>query len=239
MRHLVAHRKLNRTAKHRLAMRRNMAQNLFERGQIRTTLAKAKDVRPFVEKLITLARIASKGSLAARQRLIAALGDRAVIPAESQEEYEGMSDAARSKVLRSRSGRRHRLGGAKGGMPFTASSIVHHLITEVAPRFEDRPGGYTRVIRIGRSRRNDNAPEAVLQLVGEEESPGNVTRPERTARKRRAERRYATAAKLLKGGKKSGAPKDEAPVEEQSAPAPEAAADATPQADTGEEKKDA
>ncbi len=56
MRHLVARRKLNRTSEHRGALRRNMAQSLFEHGQITTTLAKAKDLRPFVEQLITLAR---------------------------------------------------------------------------------------------------------------------------------------------------------------------------------------
>ena len=98
MRHLVARRKLNRTREHRDALRRNMAQSLFEHGQIKTTVAKAKDLRSFVERLITLARRARSGSLAARQRLTALLGDRAIIPAEYQEQYEDMSDAARHRV---------------------------------------------------------------------------------------------------------------------------------------------
>ncbi|MCH7632985.1 MAG: 50S ribosomal protein L17, partial [Planctomycetes bacterium] len=56
MRHRLAHRKLNRTSAHRKALHRNLAQSLIEHGQIRTTLVKAKDVRPFVEKIITLAK---------------------------------------------------------------------------------------------------------------------------------------------------------------------------------------
>lgn len=208
MRHLVAHRKLNRTKEHRLALRRNMAQSLFEHGQIRTTLPKAKDVRPFVERLITLAKEARGGSLAARQRLTSLLGDRAMIPKEFQDDYEQMSDAARARVLRARSGRRHRLGQARGGQKFTAVSIITHLINNVAAEFEDRPGGYTRVIHLGTTGRVDNAEMAVLQLVGKEESPGTVTRPEKTARRRRTERRYAAAAKAIKKGR--GAAKAEA-----------------------------
>src|SRR6476660_4406704 len=125
MRHRVALRKLNRTKEHRLALRRNMAQSLFEHGQIRTTITKAKDLRPFAERLITLARKANGGSLAARQRIESLMGDRAVIAKENQDEYEGMSDAQRVRVLRSRSGRRHRLGQPRGGAKFTAVSIVH------------------------------------------------------------------------------------------------------------------
>jgi len=199
MRHRVARRKLNRTSEHRQALRRNMAQSLIEHGQIRTTLTKAKDLRPFVERLITLARKARGGNLAARQRLNAVLGDRAIIPADYREEYENMSDAGRQRILRARSGRRHRFGQARAGRKFTAISVVHHLISEVAGRYEDRPGGYTRIIKLGSTKRTDGAAEAVLQLVGQEESPGSVTRPEKTARKRRAESRYAAAARLLKG----------------------------------------
>lgn len=227
MRHLVARRKLNRTKEHRLALRRNMAQSLFEHGQIRTTLPKAKDLRPYAERLITLAKKARGGSLAARQRLIALLGDRAMIPKEHQDDYDAMSDAARSRVLRSRSGRRHRLGQPRGGQKFTAMSIVHHLINNVAGEYEDRPGGYTRVIHLGSTGRVDNAPMAVLQLVGQEESPGTVTRPEKTARARRAERRYAAAARAIKKGGRAGgaAAVAEAPAEALAEPTePEASA---------------
>ncbi|GMU23780.1 MAG: hypothetical protein AMXMBFR13_38580 [Phycisphaerae bacterium] len=198
MRHRVAGKQLSRTSEHRLALRRNMAQSLFEHGQIETTLVKAKDIRPWVERLITLARKARGGSLAARQRLIALMGDRAMIPADYQEQYEQMSDSERARVLRSRSGRRYRLGQARAGQKWTAVSIVHHLINNVAGEFEGRAGGYTRVIKLGRIHKGDSAPVAVLQLVGREESPGTVTRPEKTARQRRTERRYAAAAKAVK-----------------------------------------
>jgi large subunit ribosomal protein L17 len=220
MRHLIARRKLNRTKEHRLALRRNMAQSLFEHGQIRTTLPKAKDVRPFVERLITLAKEARKGSLAARQRLTTLMGDRAIISAENQEAYDNMSDPARSRVLRSRSGRRHRLGQARGGQKFTAVSVVHHLINNVAAELEDRTGGYTRVILVGSTGRVDNATMAVLQIVGKEESPGTVTRPEKTARKLRAERRYAAAAKAVKKAPRSSGATAvaEAPVAESEEP---------------------
>jgi large subunit ribosomal protein L17 len=195
-----------------------MAQSLFEHGQIRTTLPKAKDVRPFVERLITLAKEARGGSLAARQRLTSLLGDRAMIPKEFQDDYEQMSDAARARVLRSRSGRRHRLGQARGGQKFTAISIINHLINTVAAEFENRPGGYTRVIHLGTTGRVDNAEMAVLQLVGQEESPGTITRPEKTARRRRTERRYAAAAKAIKKGRTTAKTESEEATKDDQAP---------------------
>jgi large subunit ribosomal protein L17 len=79
MRHRVAGRKLSRTSEHRLAMRRNIVASLFEHETISTTLEKAKEVKPFAEKLITLAK---KGTLAARRRAIAMLGNRDVIAHE-------------------------------------------------------------------------------------------------------------------------------------------------------------
>ena len=237
MRHRVARRKLNRTSEHRTALRRNMAQSLFEHGQIRTTLPKAKDLRPFVERLITLARRARGGSLAARQRLTSLLGDRAIIPQDNREQYDDMSGAARRRVLRSRSGRRHRLGQARGGQKFTAMSVVHHLINNVAGNYEDRPGGYTRVIRLGRTSKGDNAPLAVLQLVGEEESPGTVTRPEKTARQRRTECRYAAAARAIKKSRGPAAEREqpeEPPPEQPSAEPASEASDEQGQQETGE-----
>lgn len=228
MRHRRAYKQLSRTKEHRLALRRNMAQNLFEHGQIETTLVKAKEIRPWVERLITLARKARAGNLAARQRLASLMGDRAVIPAEHQEEYDAMSNAERARVLRSRSGRRHRLGQPRAGQKWTAVSIVHHVINNVAGEYEDRPGGYTRVIKLGRYGKNDASPRAVLQLVGREESPGTVTRPEKTARKRRTERRYAAAAKALR--RTTGRAAEQASASTEAEPqqqTPEAAANET------------
>jgi len=153
-------------------MRRNMAQSLFQHGEIRTTLEKAKEVRSFVERLITLAR---KGDLRSRQRVIAAMNDRAVISKDNQEAYDGMSDAQRHKVLMARTGRRHRAGIVpasynKTKIPFVASGVVHKLFSEVAPRYKDRAGGYTRIIRLADRRIGDNGSLAILQLVGTEEA---------------------------------------------------------------------
>jgi large subunit ribosomal protein L17 len=187
-------------------MRRNLAQSIFEHGQIRTTLPKAKDVRPFVERLITLARKAHGGDLIARRQLIRLMNDRAIIPDEHRAGYDVMSDAQRSRVLRARSGARHRTGAARGGLDFTAESVVHRLVNTIAPRYVDRPGGYTRIIKLPRTRIGDNGAQAILQLVGEEETPGSVTKPRKTSRRKKVEARYAfaTRAARSRGGKSAG-----------------------------------
>jgi large subunit ribosomal protein L17 len=145
MRHALSGRKFNRTSAHRLAMRRNLVQSLIEHGEVRTTLAKAKDIRGFAERLVTLA---IDGSLAARQRAIALLNDRAIIADEHQEDYDKMTDAKRHQVLRSRSGRRHRISTTKPGVKFTALSVIHKLFADLGPRMKKRAeargsGGYT------------------------------------------------------------------------------------------------
>jgi len=224
MRHRVSGRKLNRDSEHRRAMLRNAAQSLFEHGQIVTTVQKAKEVRRFAERLITLARKARAGSLAARRRIIAILGDRAVIPADRAEDYDMMTDGQRNRVVRAPSGRRWRAGGPKLGMEFTAEAIVHRLIETVAARYENRPGGYTRIVRLGRRRIGDSAPKAILQLVGEEESPGSAARRGRRDRQRKAEIRRRFLEKALSGSRRP----EEAPDEAEANPAaeePEASAE--------------
>ncbi len=209
MRHRMHHRKLNRTSEHRRALRRNLAQSLFEHGQVRTTLPKAKTVRPFVEKLITLAVKARRldrsgdaaGALAARRSIERHMGDRVVIPAARRGDYEMMSDASRAQSLRMGSGRRYRTGDPKGRLEFTAESVTRRLIEKIAPRFMDRQGGYTRIIRLAQWRVGDSSTLAVLQLVGDEQSPGVLTKPAKTARRRRADARYALAVKSAKGRK--------------------------------------
>lgn len=227
MRHRVRFRSLSRTSSHRLSLRRSMAQSLFEHGSVTSTIQKVKEVRPFVEKLITLARDAHGGSLAARKRIIAMLNDRAIIPAEHFEDYVQRSDAGRHKVLRARSGRRYRTGEPKPGLAYTAESVVHRLINDVAPRYADRPGGYTRIIKLARPRIGDGGDRAILQLVGGEEAPTGLTKPEKTARRRRAEARYAFAARALRSRGKSSPDK---PAAEKSEPKPEPAAE-TPDTD--------
>jgi large subunit ribosomal protein L17 len=197
---------------HRKALRRNLAQNLFEHGEIRTTLTKAKDLRPYVERIITLAvkarRAGESGeqsaSLSARRRIHRLLSDRAIIPEQHRDDYNAMSDAHREQTLRMRSGRRYRTGEPKGRLAFTAESVTHRLIEKVAPKFMDRPGGYTRIVRLAEWRVGDASDLAILQLVGGEEEPGAITRPAKTSRKRKADARYALAvATSKKRGKKA------------------------------------
>jgi len=148
-----------------------MAQSLFQHGEVRTTIQKAKAVQPFVERLVTLAR---KGTLQSRQRVTALMGDRSILSLEEEDKYADMSDAQRQKVMTARSGRRHRAGRVPAGynkkkIPFVAQSIVHKLMTEIAPTYKDRPGGYTRIIHLADRRIGDNSDLAILQLVSDEE----------------------------------------------------------------------
>ena len=216
MKHRVKSRKLNRTSSHHKAMQRNLAQSLIQHGQITTTVQKAKDVRPVVERLISLARSARNGSITARRRVHQIISDRSFIPAERQADYDDMSLAKRDKTLRARSGRRHRTGAPKGKLAFTGESITRRLIQSVAERFADRPGGFTRLVKLGRRRIGDGGELAILQLVGDEQSPGAVAKPARSARKTRADGRYALAIKLAKqrrGGGRKDAAESEASVD--------------------------
>ena len=116
MRHGKAGRKLNRTSSHRTAMFANMAASLIEHEQIVTTLPKAKELRPVVEKLVTLAK---RGDLAARRLAAARLRNE---------------------------------------------EMAKKLFETIGPRYAERSGGYTRVLKAG-FRYGDNAPMAVIELV--------------------------------------------------------------------------
>jgi len=192
MRHAVSGRKLNRSSAHRLALRRNLVQSLIEHGEVRTTVPKAKDARRFAERLVTLA---IDGSLAARQRAIAMLNDRAIIAKDHRAEYDHLSDAKRRQVMRARSGRRHRSSTTKPGVKFTAESVIHKLFAEIGPRMRKRQearggGGYTRIIKLADRRLGDGTPTAILQFVGEEDKPPPKG-SDKTERKRRARAKYA------------------------------------------------
>jgi len=136
MRHRVAGRRLSRTKEHRLAMRRNLVASLIQHETISTTIEKAKEVKPFAEKLITLAK---KGTLSARRRAIALLGNRDII------DYED-------------------------GREVKTGTIIGKLFSELGPRYLDRSGGYTRIIRLSLRRLGDNGQLVLLQLIGADES---------------------------------------------------------------------
>ena len=155
MRHLKAHRKLNRTSAHRKAMLRNMATSLVnaENEYIVTTVQKAKELRPFVEKAITLARKAA--NLTGDDREARELHLRRNAATYFQAGNRSF------KKEKSRFG-----GGADGPVERTAGvKALQRLFDELGERYKDRNGGYTRIIRIGGRRKGDNAEMAVIELV--------------------------------------------------------------------------
>jgi large subunit ribosomal protein L17 len=152
MRHRVAGRRLSRTSQHRLAMRRNLVASLIQHETISTTIEKAKEVKSFAEKLITLAR---KGTLSARRRAITLLGDRDIIVHED-------------------------------GKAVKKGTLIGKLFSEIGPRYLDRPGGYTRIIRLSLRRLGDNGQVVLLQLVGLEETSKKETK---AASKKRSRKR--------------------------------------------------
>jgi large subunit ribosomal protein L17 len=184
---------LNRSSAHRWSLRRNLVQSLIEHGEIQTTITKAREVKSFAEKLVTLA---INGSLSARQRAESLLTDRAIIPAANRDEYDQMTDAKRAKVLHSRSGRRYRASTTRPGVKFTAESVIHKLFAEVGPRFKKRnesrgcSGGYTRIVKLPQRRVGDGTYLALLQFVGESD-PKRPQLKDKTARRRRIAARYA------------------------------------------------
>lgn len=156
MRHKVAGRKLSRTKEHRLAMRRNLVSSLFEHETISTTIEKAKEVKPFAEKLITLAK---KGTLAARRRAISLLGNRDIV-------------------------------GIEDGVEVRKGTVIGKLFSELGPRYLDRPGGYTRIIRLSLRRLGDNGQLVLLQLLGADET---VEQPAKETKKKRSRKETPVA----------------------------------------------
>jgi len=146
MRHLKAGRKLNRTSAHRKALFRNLVTSLIEHEQVRTTDAKAKELRRIADRMITLGK---RGSLHARRQALS--------------------------YIRSR-------------------SVVTKLFDEVAGRFKERPGGYTRVVKIGH-RHGDAAPMSVIELTDRGEAAKAEAERKRERRRRRAEKKESPAAR--------------------------------------------
>ena len=150
MRHNLAHRKLGRVSEHRTALLRNQAMALIRHEHIETTMPKAKELRPFVERLITIAKRgvasgdANGKSLHARRLVLAELPDKA---------------------------------------------IVGKLFESIAPRYAERPGGYTRILRVG-FRRGDSAEVAQVELIGSEYTP-------KSAEERKAEKESAAKTRSV------------------------------------------
>ncbi len=198
MRHRKAGYKLNRTASHRQAMLRNLAASLFEHGQVVTTMPKAKAVQPFVEKVVTKAK---RGDMHARRRVIQMLGrDRLAFDwqhdtANASEEEKARIDEMRETaeqyfdIPAAEKTERNRYGEIR-----KAPRLVRHIFENVAPRFAERDGGYTRIIKLGRHRIGDAAELVLIQFVGAEEGPeiGAGT----SSRRKKSDRRAAYFDKL-------------------------------------------
>ncbi len=184
MRHRNAGKKLSRTSAHRRALRRNLAGSLIEHGAVRTTRAKAKEVRPFVERLISIAR---QGTLHARRRVIALLGDRAMV---DEEDPNALAD----------------------------QTLLQKLFREVAPRYADRPGGYTRIIHLPERRIGDASQQVLLQLVEATAAGGGEAAATASRRRKRAARRAETvraAVDAQEQGEEAPAPDEEDGAEPQ------------------------
>ena len=164
MRHGMVNRKLGRTSGHRLAMFRNQLASLIDKERIITTLPKAKELRPQIERLVTLGR---NDSVHARRQAARLIGDDA---------------------------------------------IVAKLFDTIGPRFGDRPGGYTRIIKLG-PRRGDAAEMAILEFVGYEppKDESASAAGEKKAKAKKAEpapeKDEAAAAPEEEKPKKKAAPK--------------------------------
>jgi large subunit ribosomal protein L17 len=148
MRHLKSGRQLSRNSAHRWALMRNMITSLLREEKIKTTDPKAKELRRWADRVITLGK---QGSLHARRQVLSIVQDK---------------------------------------------TVVRKLFDTIAPRFKDRPGGYTRIIKLG-LRRGDAAQMAVIELVGAEDkkqAAAGGAQKRRRARRRQAAAKEAAAA---------------------------------------------
>lgn len=141
MRHRNAHRKLGRVSEHRTALLRNQAEALLAHEKIETTVPKAKELRPYVERLITIAKRGVKAN-----------------------DPKGVSLSARRLVMRD----------------VLNETVVTKLFDELAPRFMERPGGYTRILKLGH-RRGDAAEMAQIELIGSEFDPKKAEEEKKAA----------------------------------------------------------
>ncbi|HKB09942.1 MAG TPA: 50S ribosomal protein L17 [Vicinamibacterales bacterium] len=168
MRHRVAHRKLGRVTEHRIAMLRNQATALLRHEHLTTTVPRAKELRPFVERLITVAKRGLAGG-----------------------ETNGHVLTARRLVMHDLQDR----------------EVVTKLFDTIAPRFAERPGGYTRLLRIG-YRKGDSAEVAQVELIGSEFDPKKAAEhaeEQKPKAKGVGDRLRAAAERLRGGGKKDEA----------------------------------
>ena len=185
MRHRFDHRKLGRKKPHRKAMLANMVTSLFDKERIQTTDEKAKEARREAEKLITRAK---KGRAAHQQ-------------------HESLKEAgkeAESKNLQAVALAHWR----EAGRVVRNRTVLRKLFDEIAPHYMERPGGYTRIVKLGTRRLGDNARTVLLELVGTKVTSAPLIRKS----KKRGEKEEAGDEKTK--GKKGAKEKKEGKTEE-------------------------
>jgi large subunit ribosomal protein L17 len=170
MRHRVAHRKLGRVTEHRIAMLRNQAITLILNERLETTVARGKELRPFVEKIITIAKRSLKHGT------------------------EGIHNVNARRAV---------------AVDILNKDAVKKVFDTIAPRFAERPGGYTRLLRLGR-RRGDDAELAQIELIGSEFDPAAEAKKAESAPTDNAPKKKSMGDRLR--GALGGSKKDEKQV---------------------------
>ncbi len=168
MRHRVAGRRLGRDTKHRKSMRRTMISQLFRHEKIKTTEAKAKSIRSQAEKMITLARnrgdserlveLAEDRDEAGLNSLLTAAQTRRLLELAEADDVEALEREAQAISIHAQRLVRRELHDRE---------VLYKLFHDIAPRYVDRPGGYTRIVRLGK-RKGDAAEMVMLMLVEED-----------------------------------------------------------------------
>ncbi|HVF88304.1 MAG TPA: 50S ribosomal protein L17 [Pyrinomonadaceae bacterium] len=193
MRHLKAHRKLGRTTEHRMSMLRNLATSLINARDERivTTLPKAKELRPFVERAITLSCRAKNLQ-----------GDNVAADAVHLRRQAASFFHAGNRAQSASTGRR---GGVRA--PRTAGvAALKRLFDDLSERYKDRPGGYTRIIKLGH-RDGDNAEVAIIELVDNPREREAVEASSKRAKSVTSDKKKTTRASessAAEGGRRGG-----------------------------------
>ena len=159
MRHRQKGRILGRNSTHRLALFRNLSRALITHERITTTTPKAKELRPFIEKIITLAKnaaIADDGTPAGKVKALHYI--RLAIMRLGPTHGTGIYDK-------------------KGDLVEVNDTVLKKLINEIGPRFKDRPGGYTRILKLHTRRLGDAGEQAIIELLKEGETKARKERP--------------------------------------------------------------
>ena len=190
MRHRVAHRKLGRKTEHRLALLRNLCTSLITHERLITTLPKAKELRPFAERVITL-------------------GKRA-LAADAPEAALHKRRLAAAYFFSGNTNRVPDGGYKRPHAPRTAGvAALEKLFDDIAARYSERPGGYTRILKLG-ARRGDGAEMALIELIGSESK--KVHEEEKKEEKKKGRRFFSRGKKQDEAGEDSSTKKSAKPA---------------------------